>query len=80
MYIYSFFFHGSTALVGLDLLREIPPSHTDTPQSVGFLWTSDRPISKPFNWQHTTLATDRQTDFHVPRPINCTEGPIRTAN
>jgi len=38
------FFHGSTAPMGLDLLSaEVSRSHTDTPHSVGLLWTSDRP-------------------------------------
>jgi len=34
-------------------------SHSDTPQSVGFLWTSDRPIAETSTWQHTTLTADR---------------------
>jgi hypothetical protein len=37
------FFHGSTALVGLGLLCGFPRSHSDTPHSVGSLWTSDQP-------------------------------------
>jgi len=38
--------HGSTALVSLGLLYEIPRSHSDTPHSVGLLWMDDRPVEK----------------------------------
>jgi uncharacterized membrane protein HdeD (DUF308 family) len=42
--ISSIFFHGSTALVGQGLLIvQALQSHSDTPHSVGLLWTSDRP-------------------------------------
>jgi len=69
---YTVFFYGLTPLVGLDLLREIRPSHSDTPQSVGFLWKSDRPISKPCTWQHKHL---RQTDrLPCPPPHNLYRG------
>ena len=33
-------------LVGLNLLCEVPPSHSDTPHWVGFLRTSDRPVAE----------------------------------
>jgi len=36
------------------LIREVPRSHTDTPHSVGLLWTSDRPVSETSPWQHNT--------------------------
>ena len=40
---FSDFFHGSTDLVGLGLLIvEVSSSHSDTPQSLGLLCTSDR--------------------------------------
>ena len=45
-------------------------SHTDTPQSVGLLWTSDQPVAETSTWQHTTLTTDKH-----PCP-----GGIRTHN
>jgi hypothetical protein len=35
-------------------------THSDTPQSVGLLWTSDRPVAKTF--KHTTL-TERHSLF-----------------
>jgi hypothetical protein len=39
--------HGSAAVVGLGLLVvEASRSHSDTPQSVGLLWTSDQPDSE----------------------------------
>jgi len=38
-----------------------PPHYrvSDTPQSVGLLWTSDEPASETFAWQHTTLTKER---------------------
>ena len=51
------FFHTSTALVGLGLLIvEVSPSHSDTPDSVGLLWASDRHVAKTSTWKLTTLA------------------------
>ena len=35
----------------------------DASQSVGLLWTSDRPVAETSTWQHTTLTTDKH-----PRP------------
>ena len=41
------FLHGYTALVGQGLLIfEVPLSHSDTPRSVGLLWTSDRTVAQ----------------------------------
>jgi hypothetical protein len=58
-------------LVGHDLLIfEGSRSHTDTPHSVGLLWTSDQPDAETTTWQHTTL---QGTDVHAP-------GGIRTHN
>ena len=34
-------------------------THNDTPQSVGFLWTSDQLVVETSTWQHTTLTTDK---------------------
>jgi len=52
-------FHGSTAPCGLG------PSHcqglrlhSDTPQSVGLLWTSYQPVAKNSTWQKATLTTE----------------------
>jgi hypothetical protein len=36
-------------------------SHSDTPHSVGLLWTSDQPSSENFTWQHLTLTTERHS-------------------
>ena len=55
--------YGSTTLVGLCLIIIIiikaSLSHSDTPQSVAFLWMSDRSVAETSTWQHTTLTTDR---------------------
>jgi hypothetical protein len=33
--------------------------HSDTPDSVGLLWTRDQPVAETSTWQHTTLTRDR---------------------
>jgi len=56
--------------LGQDLLIiEASRSHSDTPHSVGLLWTSDQPDAETSTWQHTTLSRD----IHV-------SGGIRTRN
>ena len=46
------------SLLGQNVLNiEDTRSHT-TPQSVGLLWTSDRPVDETSTWQHTTLITE----------------------
>ena len=43
----AFFFSGSTNLVDLGLLIvQVTRSHSDTPHSVGLLWTDDRPVAE----------------------------------
>jgi hypothetical protein len=55
------FLHGAIALVGHDfLIIETSQSHSETPQSVEFLWTSDQPDAGTSTWQRTT----KETDFH----------------
>ena len=41
------------------LIIEASRSHSDTPQSVGLLWTSDQPVAETSTWQHAKLTTDR---------------------
>ena len=49
-------------LVGQGLLLiEASQSHSDTPHSIGLLWTRDQPDAKTATWQHTTLT--RQTSM-----------------
>jgi hypothetical protein len=40
------------------LVIETSWSHSDTPFSVGHLWTSDQPDAETSTWQHTTLTRD----------------------
>jgi len=48
--------------VGQDLFFiEASRSHKDTPQSVGFLWTSDQPDAETSTLQHTTLTRHRHS-------------------
>jgi hypothetical protein len=47
-------------LVGQGLLIiEASRLHSDTPHSLGLLWTSDQPDAETYNWQHTTFTRDR---------------------
>ena len=46
-------------LVGQDLLtNENLRLHSDSPHSVGLLWTSDQPEAKTSTWQHTTRSRE----------------------
>jgi hypothetical protein len=58
--LYVTVFYDSTALVGLSrLIVEASRLHSDTPHSVGLLFTSDQPFAETSTWQHTTLTTNR---------------------
>jgi hypothetical protein len=49
-------------LVGHGLLIiEASRSHSDTPHSVGLLWTSDQPDAEKSSWKYTTLKKDRHS-------------------
>jgi hypothetical protein len=51
-----FFYHGTTVLMGQGLfIIEDSWSQSDTPQSVGLLWTSDQSDAEASTWQHTTI-------------------------
>ena len=65
------FFLTQQPLVGQGLLSiEASRSQSDTPHSVGLLWTSDQPVAETTTRQHTTFTRDRH-----PCP-----GEIRTHN
>jgi len=55
----NFFAISQQPPVGHDLIIEASRSQSDTPQSVGLLWTGDQPDSETSTWQHTTITTDR---------------------
>jgi hypothetical protein len=42
------------------LIIEESRLHSETPQLVGILWTSNQPVAETSTWQHTTLTTDRR--------------------
>jgi hypothetical protein len=69
------FFHGATAplpSVGQDLLIiESSRSHLDTTQSVGLLWTSDKPDAETSTWRYST-------HIYVPSSIR-TRNPTKLA-
>jgi len=50
------------------LIIEASPSHSDTPHSVGLLWTSDRHVAEASTWKHTTLKKDTT---HAPGIFFC---------
>jgi hypothetical protein len=55
---------GAAAPVGQGLLiTEASRSHSDTPQSVGLLRTSDQPDAETSTWQH---KHSQETDIHAP--------------
>jgi len=62
------------------LIFEDSRSHSDTPHSVGLLWTSDKPVAGSYTWQHTTL-TNRHTPggirSHNPRKWLSTDPRLR---
>jgi len=43
------------------LFIEDPRLHSDTPQSVGLLWISDRPVAETSIWRHTRGFPARRT-------------------
>jgi hypothetical protein len=55
-------------LVGEGLVVEASRSYSDTPHSVGLLWTRDQPVAETSTWQHS-----QQRDIHA-------LGGIRTRN
>jgi hypothetical protein len=63
-HIVGFFFGMAwQPLVGQGLLIvKASQSHSDTPLSIGLLWTSDRLVAETSNWQntHTPLPGDRR--------------------
>jgi hypothetical protein len=62
--IFFFFSHGTTALTGKGLLIfAASRSHSDTPFSVGLLWTSDQPDAEtsvsPAGFETATPESER---------------------
>ena len=39
-------FHGTPPVGQSTLVKKVSPSHSDTPHSVGFPWTSDQPVAE----------------------------------
>ena len=55
---------GQQTLMGQGLIIiEASQSHSDTPNSVGLLWTSDQPDAKTSLWQH---QHSQDADIHAP--------------
>jgi len=71
----------------IDTLR----SHSNTPNSVQLLWTSNRPDAETSTWQHTTLTSEIQGSSRQDsnpqyqqascrRPTPYTGRPLRSSN
>jgi hypothetical protein len=45
-------------------------SHSDTPHSVGLLWTSDQPDTQASTYQHTTFTTEPSAGFESTNPAS----------
>ena len=73
---YFFLTMAQQPLLGQGLLIiEDPWSHSDTPHSVGLVWTSDQPKAETSTWRHTTITRDR---LPCPREIR-THNPSKRA-
>jgi hypothetical protein len=55
-------FYSSTAVVGLALMNEDSGLHSDSSHSVGFFWTSDRPVAENYIRQTQHL---QKTSIHA---------------
>jgi hypothetical protein len=44
-------------------IKEVSRSHSDTPHSVGIIWTSIQPDTETSTWQHTTFT--KETCMHL---------------
>jgi len=56
----TFSFMARHPIVGQSLPSiEASRSHSDTPQPVGLLWTSDQADAVTSTWKHTTLISER---------------------
>jgi len=56
------FFCGSSARFRVMVFPDgaLRSHQLNTPNSVGLLWTSDRPDAETSTWQHTTLSRDKR--------------------
>ena len=73
--IWDTFFMAQQPIVGQGLIIEASRSHSDTPHSVGLLWTSDHPDAETPTWQHNTLTRD----IHDPGGIRTRSSSKRAA-
>jgi len=54
--MFYFFFYGGSTRFKVMASYGVPRSHSfDTPQSVGLLWTNDRPDAETYTWHFTTV-------------------------
>ena len=72
---YLFFVAQQSYSVLGSLMFKVFRLHTDTPHSVGLLWTRDRPVAETSTWQHTTFTTDKH-----PCPLRDSNPPSQQVN
>ena len=71
-----FFTTAQQPLLGQGLINiEDSRTHSDTPQSIGFLWTSDKPNAEISTLQHTTLTTYTHAPGGIEPTIPASERP-----
>jgi len=72
------FFNDLTALIGQGLLIvEASRSYSDTPHSVGLLWTNDRPVAETSLPNNTQQSQEK--DIHAPGGIRIRNPSERAA-
>ena len=74
---FLFFFLGTTAQRHDRLILEVSRSHAMTLQSVGLIWTRDRPVAETSTSQHTQHS--QETDIHAPGGIRMRNSIKRAA-
>ena len=68
----------NSPLVDQDLFTEASRSHSDTPHSIGLLWTSDQPDAKTSLSDNTQYS--QETDIHAPGRIQTRHPSKRAAS
>jgi hypothetical protein len=59
------------------LIVEDSWSHSDTPHSVGLLWTSDQLDAENYTWQHITLTRDRHPPLRLDSNLQSQQASAR---
>jgi hypothetical protein len=77
-YYYCYYFLGLCSparATASSFTRFLDHTHSDAPQAVGLLWTSNQPVAETSTWQHTTHTTN----IHAPGRIRTHDRSRRAA-